>query len=181
YWNLKFALMAIANTVVGYGGGFYMIMVVNLANTVEYNEWKTGKRNESLIFSLRPFTAKMGSALMQALVIAVYAVANVTDYTNGISAYERDASRGIISNEVKNAKIAEIIKDVSLADRRILISCMCLIPAVFLAVALIIYKKKCILTESRLTEMIKETEARKASENPPAEEVDATPQTENAA
>ena len=181
YWNLKFALMAIANTVVGYGGGFYMIMVVNLANTVEYNEWKTGKRNESLIFSLRPFTAKMGSALMQALVIAVYAVANVTVYTNGISAYERDASRGIISNEVKNAKIAEIIKDVSLADRRILISCMCLIPAVFLAVALIIYKKKCILTESRLAEMIKETEARKVSENPPAEEVDATPQTENAA
>lgn len=58
---------------------------------------------------------------------------------------------------------------------------MCLIPAVFLAVALIIYKKKCILTESRLAEMIKETEARKASENPPAEEVDATPQTENAA
>ena len=112
---------------------------------------------------------------------AVYAVANVTDHPNGIAAYERDASRGIISNEVKNAKIAEIIKDVSLADRRILISCMCLIPAVFLAVALIIYKKKCILTESRLAEMIKETEARKVSDNPPAEEVDATPQTENAA
>ena len=56
---------------------------------------------------------------------------------------------------------------------------MCIIPIVFMIVALILYKKKCTLIEERLVEMVKETEARKlaladgdvAFEAPVAEEV----------
>ena len=44
----KFALLTILYTVVGWGQGFYMIMVINMANTVEYNEYKTGKRDEEI-------------------------------------------------------------------------------------------------------------------------------------
>ena len=50
---------------------FYMILTVNITNTVEYNEYKTYERNESVIFSLRPFMAKMASALQQGLVVFV--------------------------------------------------------------------------------------------------------------
>lgn len=50
---------------------FYMILTVNITNTVEYNEYKTDERNESVIFSLRPFMAKMASALQQGLVVFV--------------------------------------------------------------------------------------------------------------
>ena len=160
-WFTKFILIAIAYTIVGYGAGFYMIMVINMANTVEYNEWKYGQRNESLIFSLRPFTAKLSSALTQALVIGVYAVASITTYTNAISDVENEASKNLITNKVKMEKITEIINKVSLQDRQILVSCMCIIPIVFMIVALIIYKKKCTLSETRLAEMVKETEARK--------------------
>ena len=160
-WFTKFILIAIAYTIVGYGAGFYMIMVINMANTVEYNEWKYGQRNESLIFSLRPFTAKLSSALTQALVIGVYAVASITTYTNAISDVENEASKNLITNKVKMEKITEIINKVSLQDRQILVSCMCIIPIVFMIVALILYKKKCTLSETRLAEMVKETEARK--------------------
>lgn len=160
-WFTKFILIAIAYTIVGYGMGFYMIMVINMANTVEYNEWKYGQRNESLIFSLRPFTAKLSSALTQALVIGVYAVASITTYTNAISDVENEASKNLITNKVKMEKITGIIKEVSLQDRQILVSCMCIIPIVFMIVALIIYKKKCTLSETRLAEMVRETEARK--------------------
>lgn len=160
-WFTKFILIAIAYTIVGYGAGFYMIMVINMANTVEYNEWKYGQRNESLIFSLRPFTAKLSSALTQALVIGVYAVASITTYTNAISNIENEASKNLITNKVKMEKITEIINKVSLQDRQILVSCMCIIPIVFMIVALILYKKKCTLSETRLAEMVKETEARK--------------------
>lgn len=160
-WFTKFILIAIAYTIVGYGMGFYMIMVINMANTVEYNEWKYGQRNESLIFSLRPFTAKLSSALTQALVIGVYAVASITTYTNAISNIENEASKNLITNKVKMEKITEIINKVSLQDRQILVSCMCIIPIVFMIVALILYKKKCTLSETRLAEMVKETEARK--------------------
>lgn len=160
-WFAKFILIALAYTFIGYGAGFYMIMVINMANTVEYNEWKYGQRNESLIFSLRPFTAKLSSALTQALVIGVYAVASITTYTNAISNIENEASKNLITNKVKMEKIADIINKVSLQDRQILVSCMCIIPIVFMIVALIIYKKKCTLSETRLAEMVRETEARK--------------------
>ena len=160
-WFTKFILIAIAYTIVGYGMGFYMIMVINMANTVEYNEWKYGQRNESLIFSLRPFTAKLSSALTQALVIGVYAVASITTYTNAISDVENEASKYLITNKVKMEKITEIINKVSLQDRQILAACMCIIPIVFMIVALILYKKKCTLSETRLAEMVRETEARK--------------------
>lgn len=160
-WFAKFILIALAYTIIGYGAGFYMIMVINMANTVEYNEWKYGQRNESLIFSLRPFTAKLSSALTQALVIGVYAVASITTYTNAISDVENEASKNLITNKVKMEKIADIIKEVSLQDRQILVSCMCIIPIVFMIVALILYKKKCTLSETRLAEMVRETEARK--------------------
>lgn len=160
-WFAKFILIAVAYTFIGYGAGFYMIMVINMANTVEYNEWKYGQRNESLIFSLRPFTAKLSSALTQVLVIVVYAVASITTYTNDISNIEKEASRNLITNKVKMEKITEIINKVSLQDRQILVSCMCIIPIVFMIVALILYKKKCTLSETRLAEMVRETEARK--------------------
>lgn len=160
-WFTKFILIAIAYMIVGYGMGFYMIMVINMANTVEYNEWKYGQRNESLIFSLRPFTAKLSSALTQALVIGVYAVASITTYTNAISDVENEASKNLITNKVKMEKITEIINKVSLQDRQILVACMCIIPIVFMIVALILYKKKCTLSETRLAEMVRETEARK--------------------
>lgn len=160
-WFAKFILIAVAYTFIGYGAGFYMIMVINMANTVEYNEWKYGQRNESLIFSLRPFTAKLSSALTQALVIGVYAVASITTYTNAISNIENEASKNLITNKVKMEKITETISKVSLQDRQILVSCMCIIPIVFMIVALILYKKKCTLSETRLAEMVRETEARK--------------------
>lgn len=160
-WFAKFILIAVAYTFIGYGAGFYMIMVINMANTVEYNEWKYGQRNESLIFSLRPFTAKLSSALTQALVIGVYAVASITTYTNAISNIENEASKNLITNKVKMEKITEIINKVSLQDRQILVSCMCIIPIVFMIVALILYKKKCTLSETRLAEMVRETEAKK--------------------
>lgn len=160
-WFAKFILVAVAYAIIGYGAGFYMIMVINMANTVEYNEWKYGQRNESLIFSLRPFTAKLSSALTQALVIGVYAVASITTYTNNISDVEKEASKNLITNKVKMEKITEVINKVSLQDRQILVSCMCIIPIVFMIVALILYKKKCTLSETRLAEIVRETEARK--------------------
>ena len=37
-----------------------ILMLMFLADTVEYGQWKLGKRNESVTFSLQPFINKMG-------------------------------------------------------------------------------------------------------------------------
>ena len=158
--TLRFLLTFIAYTVAGWGGGFYMIMVINMANAVEYNEYKTGKRDEGLIFSLRPFTAKMGSALMQGLVSLVYIIAGVLDYTNQFS----DIDRGLL-NKTQEAVVEELQANPSgQKSIMILLICTCAIPMVFLAVALIIYKKKCFLNEAKMAEMAEEIKRRKELE-----------------
>lgn len=164
--TLKYLLMTLAFAVPGWGAGFYMIMVINIANTVEYNEYKTGRRDESLIFSLRPFTSKMSSAFTQGLVMIVYLVVGVVQYTNSISNVEKGfyADGSIIPEGVTidtTAEITNAIANVPESAKMGLIACACLIPIVFMAAALIVYKKKCFLDEKTLAGMIEEIELRK--------------------
>ncbi|MGD9909139.1 MAG: MFS transporter [Candidatus Izemoplasmatales bacterium] len=67
---------------------FYMVIIVNMTNTIEYNEYKTGKRNEAVIFSLRPFVAKFASALQQGVVTLVLIVSGVYLLSQNISQLE---------------------------------------------------------------------------------------------
>ena len=159
--TLRFILTFLAYTVAGWGGGFYMIMVINMANTVEYNEYKTGKRDEGLIFALRPFTAKMGSALMQGLVSLVYIVAGALKYTNQFA----DIDKGLITDMTKQDVVNALQASASgQKSTMILLVCTCAIPMVFMAIALIVYKKKFFLNETTVNEMILAVEARKAEE-----------------
>lgn len=159
--TLRFILTFLAYTVAGWGGGFYMIMVINMANTVEYNEYKTGKRDEGLIFALRPLTAKMGSALMQGLVSLVYIVAGVLKYTNQFA----DIDKGLITDMTKQDVVNALQASASgQKSTMILLVCTCAIPMVFMAIALIVYKNKFFLNETTVNEMILAVEARKAEE-----------------
>lgn len=151
---------------------YYNMMFLNMSNTVEYNEWKTGRREESLIFSLRPFTAKMSSALQQLMVMIVYLAIGVLSVTNGISELDRQASQGIITNEEMLMKVNELLAGVSVAKKNALLICMCAIPIVFMAAAMILYKKKFIIDDATYERMKAEIAARgqSAQENAPEEQ-----------
>lgn len=157
-WLLKFIVLILCNGIVGFGQGFYTIMLVYMADTVEYNEWKTGSRDEGLIFSVRPFTAKMGSALMQFLVMLVYLIVGVTVETNKIADLENHAAQGVISADDKLAGIADVINSVPDYKIMALLCCMCLIPVAFLIVAMLIYKRKCIIDNEFYRKMVDEIE-----------------------
>jgi melibiose permease/lactose/raffinose/galactose permease len=45
-----------------------LLMLMFLADTVEYGQWKLGKRNESVTFALQPFINKMGGAVASGIV-----------------------------------------------------------------------------------------------------------------
>ena len=66
----------------------YMVIIVNMTNTIEYNEYKTGERNESIVFSLRPFTQKLSTAIQQIIVVGVLMVTMVYGLSQNISALE---------------------------------------------------------------------------------------------
>ena len=157
-WLLKFIVLILCNGIVGFGQGFYTIMLVYMADTVEYNEWKTGSRDEGLIFSVRPFTAKMGSAIMQFLVMLVYLIVGVTVETNKIADLENHAAQGVISAADKLSGIDAVINSVPDYKIMALLCCMCLIPVVFLLVAMLIYKRKCIIDNDFYHKMVEEIE-----------------------
>lgn len=161
-WYAKFLSMAVANGIVGFGMGFYMIMVISIANTVEYNEYKTGRREEGLIFSLRPFTAKLSSAIVQGFVTVVYLVAGVLRYTNQISTLENNTAKGIITDTVKLERIGDVISNVEERAKIILLVCMCGIPIVLMLAAMFIYKKKYVLDGATYAKIVCELEQRRA-------------------
>jgi melibiose permease/lactose/raffinose/galactose permease len=67
---------------------FYMITIVNMTNTIEYNEFKTGKRNEAIMFSLRPFVTKLASALQQGVVTVVLILSGIYVLSQNVSQLE---------------------------------------------------------------------------------------------
>ncbi len=174
-WWAKFVPMAICYGIAGLGQGLYMIMMISIANTVEYNEWKTGKREEGVIFSVRPFITKLSSAVQLGLTTLIYIIAGVLTYTNQIS----DAENGYYSGAITdlNGTIKDITTSVPQENKMILIGCLCGLAIVLLAASVVIYMKKYKLDEATLENMVAEIEERKASEvsedenAQPAEEV----------
>ena len=45
-----------------------LLMLMFLADTIEYGQWKTGKRNESVTFSIQPLINKIGGAIASGIV-----------------------------------------------------------------------------------------------------------------
>jgi Na+/melibiose symporter-like transporter len=71
---------------------FYMVTIINMTNTIEYNEFKTGKRNEAVLFSLRPFVTKLASAIQQGIVTLVLIVSGIFLLSQSVSQLEAQKS-----------------------------------------------------------------------------------------
>lgn len=71
---------------------FYIALFVNFSNTIEYNEYKTGKRNEGIIFSLRPFMSKLGNAISTAAVSLILILTGVYALSQNVTVLETQKS-----------------------------------------------------------------------------------------
>lgn len=161
----EFIALFLINGLIGFGQNcYYMLMFLNIANCVEYNEWKTGKREEGVIFALRPFSAKLSSALTQLLVYIFYVAVGVLAVTNGISDLDQSASLGTLdlSKGTLYEQVNALLATVSTAKSKALLCCMCITPMVFMTIGIILYRKKFILDEKNLARMQKEVLERKA-------------------
>ena len=59
-----------------------LLMLMFLADTVEYGQWKLGKRNDSVTFSLQPFINKMGGAIAGGVVGATVIISGINNATS---------------------------------------------------------------------------------------------------
>ena len=56
-----------------------LLMLMFLADTVEYGQWKLGRRNESVTFALQPFINKMGGAVASGIIGATVIISGIND------------------------------------------------------------------------------------------------------
>ena len=142
---------------------YYVIMMLSIINTVEYNEYKNGTRDEAIVASIRPFFTKMGSALCVLLTTVSYLIFGVTNYTNQISSLEQAANMGSITEAEKLSKIDTVISSVSAGQSHGLLLVMCLIPFLMMVGAYILYKKHYILDEDEYDRIVAELQAKKSA------------------
>lgn len=141
---------------------FYLVMMISIINTVEYNELREGTRDEAIITSLRPFLTKMGSAITVALTSACYLIFGVTNYTNQISSLENQAAAGAITESEKLSSISGVLSGLHGSQALGLLLFMTVLPCALMLVSHVMYKKHYKLDEEEYDRICAEIEARKA-------------------
>ena len=160
--SLAFVLLCISGIFVFIGQGFfYLTMLIMLTNTIEYDEWKTGERNDEIIFSVRPFMVKLAGAIQYLVVAVTLVVCGLFSITEKIGEYEtliaehpelREMYIGLINNELQSAAPAQFIG---------LTAAMTLVPVLLFIGCYIILKKKYIIDEELYDKMVVEIQSRK--------------------
>ncbi|MBR2802927.1 MAG: MFS transporter [Erysipelotrichaceae bacterium] len=164
--DLKFWILVIGYMLSNFGNYcFYLIMMISIINTVEYNELKTGERAEAIITSLRPFITKMSSAVIAIITSLSYMVFGITSYTNQISELESEAASGAITDTAKMSAIEKVLSGVQHSQAVGLLFFMSVLPCALMFISHLLYKKHYLLDEEEYERICRELEERKAQTN----------------
>ena len=147
-FDVKFLLLTLGYMLANFGQyGFYLIMMISIMNTVEYNEYKHGTRDEGIVSSLRPFLTKLASALTVAIANISYIVFNIIHYTNGIADLEQAASAGEITAEQKAEEITTLLSGVQHGQSLGLLLVMTVLPCLLMFLSFLLYQRRYKLDE----------------------------------
>ena len=111
-----------------------MLMLMFLADTIEYGQWKLGKRNESITFSVQPMINKLGGAISNG-------VLGLTLIISGINAAQSPA-------------------DVTAAGIITLKTSMLIFPLIVIVIGYVIYLKKFNIDEAKYVKILEDLKAR---------------------
>ncbi|MCL1952079.1 MAG: MFS transporter [Oscillospiraceae bacterium] len=152
--TLQFVTFAAGLTVGGFGlNCIYITLLICMMNTVEYNQYKTGKRQESVVLSVRPFLNQLGSALTGGIVTLIFLLLGLLPVTNGISDAENAAAAGTISEALKLDRIAALLSGANPAQVKLLLAALIALPCLFLSFGVLVWRKKYTIDEARYQEI----------------------------
>ncbi|MBP5601693.1 MAG: MFS transporter [Treponema sp.] len=157
FWTLTIGYMLLAFGLYGY----HLVLMISIFNTVEYNELQKGSRREGIITSIRPFITKLGCALVVVITSLCYLLFRVTDYTNKIANLEQAANQNLITTEMKNAQIAQVIQNVGKGQSIGMLLFMVIVPFVLLLISYLLYKRFYKLDEEKYAQIVSELEKRR--------------------
>ena len=160
--DLKFLLVTLGFMLANFGQyGFYLILMISVINTVEYNEYLHGTRDEGIITSMRPFLTKLASALTVVIASATFLLTGVREYTNQISKLENAAAAGRITEAEKLAQIDGVLANVTHGQSTGILLVMIVIPLLLMAVSYVMYLKHYKLDEPEYDRICAELKARR--------------------
>ena len=161
-FDLKFIVVTLGYMLANFGQyGFYLIMMISIMNTVEYNELHFGTRDEGIISSLRPFFTKLASAITIAVASGTYIVFGLLQYTNGIAEQEQLANQGLISSEQKAEAIDALLRGVQPGQTSGLMLVMTVLPCLLMFASYILYLKYYKLDEDVYDNICRQLDERK--------------------
>ena len=128
--------IGLAGLVLFVGQAFIQVMMLMfLTDSVEYGEWKFGKRNDSVTFSLQPFINKMGGAVASGVAGAIVIISGMSQ--------------------------AQSATDMTASGIFILKMAMMVFPLICILVGFLIYRSKYILDEKMYEKIVRELNERK--------------------
>ena len=124
-----------------------LLMLLFLADAVEYGEWKLGKRNEAASFAVQPFINQFGGAVSKGIV-------SFTLIISGINMI----AQSLTGNELLDAEY--IMNNTSDTSVWIMKLSMMILPLICILIGFFIYQKKFKIDEEMYAKICKDLEER---------------------
>ena len=155
----KLPVIIVAGLILFFAQAFIqLLMLLFLADAVEYGEWKLKKRNESVSFAVQPFINKMGGAIGTAVVTATLIISGINPVSQQIT--EIEASVATMTDPAAIAaaqqQITDLINGVVGSPLWIMKSAMMILPLICIVVGFIIYNKKFIIDEKMYAQIVED-------------------------
>ena len=159
----KLQVIIVAGLILFFAQAFIqLLMLLFLADAVEYGEWKLKKRNESVSFAVQPFINKMGGAIGTAVVTATLIISGINPVSQRITEIEADIATMTDPAAVAAAQqqITDLINGVVGTPLWIMKIAMMLLPLVCIVVGFVIYNKKFKIDEKMYAQIVADLKKR---------------------
>ena len=123
-------------------GLFNLVLLVMLNNTIEYDEYKFHERHDSIISTVRSFSAKLSTAINQGIVNLVLIISGIYAISQSVSALEVKAGTGEMTSQEVLTLADQYISGASGGQLFVLRLGITLIPFIALVAAWLILEKK---------------------------------------
>ncbi len=133
----KSLIMIAAGAIVIFVGEAFiqLLILMFLSDTIEYGQWKLGKRNDSITLSIQPLINKIGGAIATGIV-------SITVVLSGIK-------QGDVASEAIDATGKLVFKN-----------SMLVVPLILIVIGYVIYSKKYTIDEQKYAEIVADLKAR---------------------
>lgn len=137
-----------------------LLIIVMINNTVEYDEYKTGQRHDSVISAVRSFAVKLASGINQGIVALVLILSGIFRISQNVSALELKVGLKEITTkqalDMANTYISQVKPDQTLVLRLGIV----LFPIVAFILVFTIIRKKYFIDEEKYDEIVNEIRKR---------------------